>query len=333
MKSIVILFTIINLIKFIINKGLPKSSCQITLIDDDWVGKDNKTYNSDIKIAKLVWDLRKDVKEIILKNNHSSYPCKFKLYTCKKKNYKRCKKWSGIIGGKQTKKLRSSYIKKMVSIKGNSLIQAPKPKPKSVAIAVKPNNRKVPFVKKILDTAEKVGAEIKKTFNAVSKLHSTMKDKLIAAAKAKRLSAELKCNKGDKTFVCDEDIIGGAYDIYRHVRTHLKIKNDPVVHGAEFRNKVGEPSTIVMHEVLLRNFMVKNQSAFYRICVVPSSQKKFIVFTDIQCPFNRCPTSKYQITSVCDPKDTVIQHKFKNQPHAILLKAFNRRKRLMIKKK
>jgi hypothetical protein len=70
--------------------------------------------------------------------------------------------------------------------------------------------------------------------------------------------------KSDKTFVCDENIINGSYKIYRHIRSHLKIKEDPVVHGGELNNKVGVPSTIIMHEILLRNFMVVNQSAFYR---------------------------------------------------------------------
>ena len=142
MKSIVLL-TIINLINFIINKtNLPSSVCQITLIDDDTWGKDNATYNSYVRILYLKYDLRKDVKEIVLKNNTPNYPCKYSLYTCKKKNFGSCKKWSGRLGPRQTKKLRSSYIKKMVSIKGYSKVQVP-PKPKPIVIKAAPKPRKI----------------------------------------------------------------------------------------------------------------------------------------------------------------------------------------------
>merc|ERR1711957_762975 len=137
-----VLLTIINLINFIINKtNLSSSVCQIELIDDDRWGKDNVTYNSYVRILYLKWDLRKDVKEIVLKST-SKYPCRYSLYTCKKKNFGRCKKWSGTLGAKQTKKLRSSYIKKMVSIKGYSRVQDP-PKPKPIVIKAAPKPRKI----------------------------------------------------------------------------------------------------------------------------------------------------------------------------------------------
>lgn len=146
MKSIAIL-TI--LILGLVSTVTAASQCQIKLIDDDSWGQQNKVYNSRVKVSKLPYDLRQDVKEIWLKN-WTPYPCKYSLYTCKQANFRSCKKWTGTVGSKSNKPLRSSYIKKMVSIKGSHLVQKPKPvtKPVIPKIAL-PKIPKIPIVKPV----------------------------------------------------------------------------------------------------------------------------------------------------------------------------------------
>merc|ERR1712166_1417565 len=56
--------------------------------------------------------------------------CKYSLYTCRSAGFRSCKVWRGTVRAKGVKVLRSkAYIKGMVSIKGSSTAQVPKPSP------------------------------------------------------------------------------------------------------------------------------------------------------------------------------------------------------------
>lgn len=137
MKSL-IYFTILNLIVIIIAKNnslvsVPSNACSITLMDDDSWGKDNKTFYSRVAQTSMAYDLREDVKNIIVKNNlsrnYKGYKCVYNILVCKRTLYRTCKRFTGELNQGRSNSLTSSYIKNINSIQGTSTVHAP-PKPK-----------------------------------------------------------------------------------------------------------------------------------------------------------------------------------------------------------
>ena len=74
---------------------------------------------------------------------------------------------------------------------------------------------------------------------------------------------ETKCIHNSPNCISDKKIIKNAFKIYIHIHRWLRFTSNPIVHGVELKNKIGEASTIIMHEIRMRGAQV-HSSAMYR---------------------------------------------------------------------
>jgi len=118
-------------------------ACQIKLIDDDVKSEQqNKVANGSIEIPQLSSDLLDDVQDIYLSNRltnklYPGYKCRYEVKACKGVKYTGgCATFTGTVttnsalgrtyGMKMTHPTFAPYFSNMKSIKGTSVVEAPK---------------------------------------------------------------------------------------------------------------------------------------------------------------------------------------------------------------